>query len=139
MTQQARNFMIGAGQQVDGFRFLIPDRDTKFAASFDAVFAEAGIVVLHSPPRVPKANAYAERWVSTIRRECLDRMLISASGSFPGCSPSTKLTTTLIGRIDALDQQPPTAMTAACPTNSENVVRRTEVLGGLINAYHPAA
>jgi transposase InsO family protein len=47
-----------------------------FTASFDAVFADAGIAVLRSPPRAPKANAYAERWVSTVRRECLDRMLI---------------------------------------------------------------
>jgi hypothetical protein len=50
--------------------------NTKFTASFDAVFADVGIAVLRSPPGAPKANAYAERWVTTIRRECLDRMLI---------------------------------------------------------------
>src|SRR5437899_821008 len=60
----------------DGFRFFVPYRETKFIASFDAVFADAGIEVLRSPPRAPKANAYAERWVGTIRRECFDRMLI---------------------------------------------------------------
>jgi putative transposase len=76
VTQQARNFMLALKEQVDGFRFLIRDRDTKFTASFEAVFAGAGIAVLRSPPRAPKANAYAERWVSTIRGECLDRMLI---------------------------------------------------------------
>jgi hypothetical protein len=64
------------GERADGFRFLTRDRDTKFIARFDAVFADAGIEVLRSPPRAPKANAYAERWISTIRRECLDRMLI---------------------------------------------------------------
>ena len=68
--------MIGAAERADGFRFLIRDRDTKFTASFDAVFTAARIAVLCSPPRAPKTNAYAERWVGTIRRECLDRMLI---------------------------------------------------------------
>ena len=68
--------MLALGERADGFRFLVRDRDTKFTASFDAVFAASGISALRSPPRAPKANAYAERWVSTIRRECLDRMLI---------------------------------------------------------------
>jgi putative transposase len=64
VRQQARNFMLALKEQVDGFRFLIRDRDTKFTAGFDAVFADAGIAVLPSPARAPKANAYAERWVS---------------------------------------------------------------------------
>ena len=76
VTQQSRNLMLAMGERAAAFRFLVRDRDTKFTASFDAVFADAGIEVLRSPPRAPKANAYAERWVSTIRRECLDRMLI---------------------------------------------------------------
>src|SRR5665213_3532636 len=76
VTQQARNFMLAVGERAGGFRHLIRDRDAKFTASFDAVFADAGIAVLRRPPRAPKANAYAERWVGTIRRECLDGMLI---------------------------------------------------------------
>jgi putative transposase len=55
----------------DGLRFLVRDRDTKFTASFDAVFADSNIQRVRSPPRAPKGNAYAEWWVSTIRHECL--------------------------------------------------------------------
>ncbi len=75
-TQPARNLIMLMGQSFDAFRFLIRDRDTKFVATCDAVFDDVGIAILQSPPRAPRANAYAERWVSTIRRECLDRMLI---------------------------------------------------------------
>jgi putative transposase len=64
------------GERADGFRVLVRDRDTKFTASFDAVFAASGISALRSPSRAPTANAYAERWISTIRRESLGRMLI---------------------------------------------------------------
>jgi putative transposase len=80
VTQQARNLMLTLGDRADTFRFLVRDHDTKFTAGFDAVFTGAGITVLRSPPRAPKANAYAERWISTIRRECLDRMLIFSEG-----------------------------------------------------------
>ncbi len=76
VTQHARNVMMAIGERTRQFGFLVRDRDTKFAASFDTVFVDAGITVLRSPPRAPKGNAYAEPWVATIRRECLDRMLI---------------------------------------------------------------
>ncbi len=76
VTQQARNFLIEVRERAQGFQFLIRDRDAKFTASFDSVFADAGVEALRSPPRALQANAYAERWIGTVRRECLDRLLI---------------------------------------------------------------
>jgi transposase InsO family protein len=62
--------------RVGRFRFLLRDREMKFTAAFDTVFTAEGIQVLRTPVRAPRANAYAERWVGTVRRELLDRMLI---------------------------------------------------------------
>lgn len=76
VTQQARNLMLELDDVGHRVKFLIRDRDTKFTLAFDDVFAGAGIRVLRSPPAAPRANAFAERWAGTVRRECLDRLLI---------------------------------------------------------------
>ena len=79
VTQQARNLLMGLEGRVGQFCLLVRDRDVKFTAAFDAVFAAEGLRVLRTPVRAPRASAYAERWVGTVRRELLDRMLILGS------------------------------------------------------------
>ncbi len=76
VTQQARQFAWTLQEQPSRFRFLIRDRDNKFTRSFDAVFTSEGIAIVKTPIRAPKANAIAERFVGTARRECLDWLLI---------------------------------------------------------------
>ena len=121
------------------FRFLIRDRDAKFSRSFDDVFGAEGIQVLRTPVRASQANAVAERWVGTVRRELLDRMLIVGQRQL-----ETVLATYVthynehrphraLGQASPLKAAPPTA-----PTGDVQVVR-VDRLGGLIHEYAQVA
>jgi putative transposase len=139
VAQQARNFMLVLADRVDGFRFLVRDRDTKFTASFDAVFTDSGIAVLRSPPRAPKGNAYAERWVSTIRRECLDRMLILNERQLVQVLAEYEDHYNTHRPHRALEQRSPIAVDPHLLPRTAGVLRSKRILGGLINEYEHAA
>jgi putative transposase len=76
VTQQARNLLMDLDGHAEKIKFLIRDRDSKFVAAFDAVFQSAGIRIIKSPVRAPRANAIMERWIGSCRREILDRTLV---------------------------------------------------------------
>jgi putative transposase len=97
-------------RRAEQFRFLIRDRDSKFTAAFDAVFAGADIRIIRTPTGA-RANAIAERWIGTLRRECLDHMLITdGATSRPYCA-SSSTTTTRTARTDhSISTRPPPAL-----------------------------
>ncbi len=139
LVQQARNLLVELGDRVDSLRFLIRDRDAKFTAAFDSVFTSVGIEVLRSPVRAPRANAIAERWVGSVRRECLDRMLIVNR---------CHLEQVLAEYVDhfnqhrphrSLDQHPPDRGQVPDQITGVGRVRRRDRLGGLIHEYQQVA
>jgi putative transposase len=138
-TRQARNLVMGLEDRVGQFRFLVRDRDAKFTTAFDAIFAAEGIRVLHTPVRAPRANAYAERWVGTVRRELLDRMLIV------GCRQLRSVLAEYADHYNghrphrALAQTPPLGLGEPVVLAPAGRVLRRDPLYGLIHEYAQAA
>jgi putative transposase len=125
-------------ERADQFKFLIRDRAGQFTATFDAVLADAGVTACKIPPRSPRANAYAERFVLTARSEVTDRMLILGerhlrrtldeyARHYNGHRPHR-----------GLQLQPPHSDQPVTDLTQERINRRS-VLGGLINEYERAA
>jgi transposase InsO family protein len=141
VAQQARNLLMDLDEQGHRLRYLIRDRDAKFTGAFDAVFAAAGIEVVKIPARAPRANAYAERWVRTVRSECLDWTLIWNGRQLYQVLTEYLRHYNTIRPHRSLDLQPPhpTRLTLVKPGTVESSVQRVDVLGGLIHEYHRAA
>lgn len=136
VTQVARNFAADLEEAGRRFRFLVRDRDTKFTTSFDAVFASIGIKSIRTSVRSPRANAFAERWVRTVREECLDHLLVYSR---------RHLESVLAEYVNHYNQaRPHRGLQLAPPspcheTLNTGEVRRHDVLGGLIHEYDRAA
>lgn len=139
VTQRARNLLMKLGDHAEGFRLLIRDRDAKFTTAFDAVLAASGIRIIKTPVRAPRANALAERWIASARRECLDQMLITSE---------QHLRLVLSEYTDhynthrphrSLQQQPPAGHPPPpTPDASIRIMRKTR-LSGLIHEYSQVA
>jgi putative transposase len=141
VTQQARNLLLVLGERGRPVRFLLRDRDAKFCRGFDEVFRYEGGEVLATPVRAPTANAYAERWVGTVRAECLDWLLIVGRGHLEQVlrvyvehynrhRPHRAL------GLEAPDR--PDRLTAVDEGQEGGVLRR-DLLGGLLHEYRRAA
>jgi len=137
-VQQGRNLLLELGERAAVFRYLVRDRAGQFTAAFDAMFADAGITVLKIPPRCPRANAFAERFVLTVRTELTDRLLIvgerhlryvltAYARHYNGQRPHR-----------ARQLRPPRPDQPIPARPAPRITRRT-VLGGLLNEYQPAA
>ncbi len=137
-VQQIRNLLMDLGDRAAEFRFLVRDRAGQFTASFDAVLADAGIEAVKIPPRSPRANAYAERFVLTARTEVTDRMLIVGQRHLR--TILAQYEAHYNGRRPHRSRQlrPPRPDHPPADRSYERI-RRHPVLGGLINEYERAA
>ncbi len=137
-TQQIRNLLMELGDRAAGFRFLVRDRAGQFTASFDAILASTGIQAVKIPPRSPRANAYAERFVLTARTEVTDRMLIFGERHLR--SVLAEYARHYNGRRPHRSRglRPPRPDHPAADLSQQRIKRRA-ILGGLIHEYQRAA
>ncbi len=141
VAQAARNLAFDLGSRLADVRSLIRDRDTKFTAAFDTVFAAEGVRIILSPPQAPRANAICERVVGTLRREVFDRLLVVNQAHLATVLDEYLLHYNRHRPHQSRAQRPPDI--DAGPPSLANLadrrIRRKPILTGLINEYKHAA
>jgi putative transposase len=137
-TQQIRNLLMDLGDRAADFRFLVRDRAGQVTASFDAVLASAGIEVVKIPPRSPRANSYAERFVLTARTGVTDRMLIFGARHLRVVRTESEAHYNGRRPHRSRELRPPRPDHPVADPSRERIKRRP-VLGGLLNEYERAA
>jgi putative transposase len=137
-VQQIRNLLMDLGDRTADFRFLIRDRAGQFTTSFDAVLAGAGIEAVKIPPRSPRANCYAERFVLTARTEVTDRMLIFGQRHLRAILAEFEAHYNGRRPHRSCQLQPPRPDHTVADLSKKRI-NRQPVLGGLINEYERAA
>jgi putative transposase len=136
-VQQARNLMDPGGRAAQ-FRFLIRDRDRRFTAAFDAVFTGNGTRVIKTPVRSPQANSFAERYAGTLRRECLDHMLVYGEQHLRHLLAEYSQHYHKHRPHQSREQRPPLHEPGQ-PINMTGRIKHNHVVHGLISEYRRAA
>jgi putative transposase len=141
VTQQARNLLLVLGERGRRVRFLVRNRDAKFCRGFDDVFRADGAQVLVTPVQAPNANAYAERWIRTVRAECLDWLLIVGRGHLEQVLRIyvRHYNEHRPHRALRLESPNPHAAPTLVGDPRRDRVRRRDLLGGLVHEYRRAA
>ena len=137
-AQQARNLLMDLGERAGRFKFLIRDRDSKFTPVFDDVLAGNSVRVIKTPVRSPRANSFAERYVGTLRRECLDHLLIHGERHLRRVLAEYAWHYNDHRPHQSREQRPPLHEPGQ-PVDVTARITRRQVVHGLINEYHRAA
>lgn len=128
---------MAVGERLGGIRLLIRDRDSKYSSPFDEVFRTEGVRIVKTPIRAPRANAYAERWVRTARRECLDHILILDRRHLERVLREFETHYNANRPHRGLELAVPEPLTTE--VSSDGTVGRRDRLGGLIHEYYREA
>jgi putative transposase len=138
VTQQARNLLVVLGERERPPRFVLRDRDAKFTRAYDDVFRSEGTEVLITPVQAPNANADAERWIRTVRAECLDWLLMVGRGHL---EQVLRVYVQHYNAHRALRLQPPDPAVGPALRSKDQPtqVHRRDLLGGLVHEYRRAA